>query len=112
MNQTQTQTTLAPIVAFLAGLLAGKGVFGFDATTWAMILGSAFGLAATIWGAIAARQSAIVSQTATIAQDPNSPVKGVITTNTPEGRAMAQSIPASTIVAAGTTEAQSLAKGA
>lgn len=60
MNPTQTQTTIAPAVAFLAGLLAGKGVFGFDYLTWAAIIGGVFGLAATIWGAVAARQTAMV----------------------------------------------------
>src|SRR5258708_31536424 len=64
VNPTQVQTTLAPLVAFLAGLLAGKGVFGLDATTWATIIGSVAAFGATIWGAIAARKTAIVSQVA------------------------------------------------
>lgn len=64
MNQTQTQTGLAAIVAFFAGLLAGKGVFGFDTATWTQILGGAAGLAATIWTAIATRKTAMVTQVA------------------------------------------------
>jgi hypothetical protein len=52
------------MVAFLAGLLAGKGVFGFDAATWTMVLGSVAGAAAIIWNAVSTRKSALVSQVA------------------------------------------------
>lgn len=57
MNNTQIQTTIAPLVTFFAGLLAGKGVFGFDAATWATIIGGIGGVAATIWAAIATRKA-------------------------------------------------------
>lgn len=66
MNSTQVQTTLAPLVAFLAGLLAGKGVFGLDAATWATLIGAVAAFGATIWGAIAARKTAIISQVASL----------------------------------------------
>lgn len=104
MNPTQTQTTLAPFVAFLAGLLAGKGVFGLDATTWAAILGSAAGLGTVIWGALATRKSALVSTTSAMPE-----VKGIVTTNTIEGRALAASIPGPDVAAAGTTDAKVIA---
>ena len=61
MNQTSIQTTLAPLVAFLAGLLAGKGLFGFDAATWAPILGAVAAFGATVWGAVAARKTALAN---------------------------------------------------
>lgn len=64
MNGTQIQTTLAPLIAFFAGLLAGKGVFGLDAATWAQVIGGAAGFAATIWGIIATRKTAMVSTVA------------------------------------------------
>lgn len=64
MNNVQTQTTIAPIITFLAGLLAGKGVFGWDSATWIAVLGGAAGLAATIWAAVATRKSAMVSSVA------------------------------------------------
>ena len=64
MNGTQVQTTLAPLVAFLAGLLAGKGVFGLDAATWATVIGAVFAGGATIWGAIAAKKSSLVTTVA------------------------------------------------
>lgn len=63
MNKTQLQTTLAPIVAALAGFLAGKGVFGLDTTTWITILGGIVAFGATIWGAISTRASALKDTT-------------------------------------------------
>jgi len=59
MNKTQVQTTFAPLIAALAGFLAGKGYFGFDANTWISIIGGITALAATIWGATASRQLAL-----------------------------------------------------
>lgn len=64
MNSTQIQTTLAPILTFLAGLAAGRGLFGWDAATWYTILGSIVGLGATIWGAIVTRQTAQIASVA------------------------------------------------
>lgn len=61
MNQTQVQMTAAPFVAFLAGLLAGKGVFGLDAASWTLILGGAVGFGATVWGVIASRKPALAN---------------------------------------------------
>jgi uncharacterized membrane protein len=66
MNSTQTQTTIAPLVGFLAGLLAGKGVFGLDSATWTTIIGSLGGAAMAIWAAITTRKSALISSTAAL----------------------------------------------
>lgn len=68
MNATQLQTTLAPLVAFFAGLLAGKGVFGWDSEMWVTILGAVVGVVGTIWGAIAARKAAMVSTVANMTE--------------------------------------------
>lgn len=64
MNKTQIQTTLAPLVAAIAGFLAGKGVFGLDAGTWATIIGGVLMFGATVWGAIATRSTALKDTTA------------------------------------------------
>jgi hypothetical protein len=60
MNSTQVQAgTFAPLIAFVAGLLAGKGVFGLDAATWATVIGAAVAFGATIWGVVATRKTAL-----------------------------------------------------
>ena len=66
MNNTQIQTTLAPLITFLAGLAAGKGLFGLDAATWTTIIGSIVALGATIWAAVVTRKTALVTQTANL----------------------------------------------
>lgn len=63
MNKTQLQTTFAPLIAAVAGFLAGKGYFGWDAQTWISIIGGIGALAATIWGAVAARPQALKDTT-------------------------------------------------
>jgi hypothetical protein len=64
MNPTQLTTTLAPLIAFFAGLLAGNHVFGLDAATWTSVIGGAAGLVATVWAAIATRQKNLVNTVA------------------------------------------------
>jgi hypothetical protein len=64
VNTTQIQTTLAPLIAFLAGIAAGKGLFGWDAATWATVIGGVVGFAATIWGAVSASKANIISTAA------------------------------------------------
>jgi hypothetical protein len=61
MNQTQFQTTVAPLVAAVAGFLAGKGVFGFDVGTWITVLGGVGTIGAAVWGGLAARKTALAS---------------------------------------------------
>ena len=64
MNPTQIQSTVAPLVGFFAGLLAGKGVFGFDAGAWATIIGALVAAGAAVWGAIATRGSSLITAVA------------------------------------------------
>lgn len=66
MNSTQIQTTLAPLISFLAGLAAGKGLFGLDVTSWTTIIGAVVAFGAAIWGAIATRNTAVISQAAAL----------------------------------------------
>lgn len=106
MNSTQTQTSTATIVAFIAGVLAGRGVFGFDTATWITILTAVLGGGMTIWTAIATRKKAIITAVNNMDE-----VAGVITKNTPEGQAMAVSIPEPTVTPEGTNTAIAVAKG-
>lgn len=62
MNSTTAQTQSATFIAFVAGLLAGKGVFGLDAATWAAVLGAFAYLGTVLWNAWTTRQQAIVNQ--------------------------------------------------
>ncbi len=61
MNSTQTQTTSATILAFIAGYLSSRFTF-FDTATWLAIVTGAAGLGVTIWTAIATSKKSIVNQ--------------------------------------------------
>lgn len=65
MNSTQIQTTLAPLVTLLGGLLALKVPY-FDAGTWGQILGGIIGFGSLIWTAIVTRNTAVISQAAAL----------------------------------------------
>lgn len=64
MNPTQIQSTLAPIVALIASLLAGHI---FDSGTWTSIIMWFVSGGAVLWGAIATRKTALISTTANLA---------------------------------------------
>lgn len=65
MNSTQIQTTLAPLVTLLGGLLALKVPY-FDAGTWGQILGGLVGFGGLLWAAITTRNTAVISQAASL----------------------------------------------
>lgn len=94
MNPTQITTTAAPLIAFLAGLAAGKGLFGLDIATWTTLIGGLVGFGATVWAAISTRKSAIISQAASLPE-----VQSVKLEPTAAGTAMADSTPANVTVA-------------
>lgn len=104
MNTTQTQTSTATLIAFAAGVLAGRGVFGFDTETWVAVLTAVLGAGMTVWTAIATRKKTLI--TTVNAMDE---VKGVITTNTADGQAMANAIPSPSVVPEGTVQAAEMA---
>lgn len=64
MNTTSVTSTFGPLVAFFAGLLAGKGVFGLDAQTWTTVIGAVIAAGASVWGAIATRKTAQIASVA------------------------------------------------
>ncbi len=67
MNGTQIQSTLAPLVSFLAGLLAAK-IPWLDTGAWTQILGALMGVGATIWAAVATKKTSLIT---TVANDPD-----------------------------------------
>lgn len=87
MNSTTATSTFGPLVAFFAGLLAGKGVFGLDAGTWTTIIGAIIAGAASVWGAIATRKTAQIASVASMPEvqsvklEPSAPAS--ITESTP-----------------------------
>lgn len=85
MNATQITTTLAPLIAFLAGLAAAKGFLGLDAGTWTTIIGAIVTAAATVWGAWTTRKTALVSTVAAMPEVKNvtlTPAAATSTLNT------------------------------
>lgn len=89
--------------------LTSKGIISTsDAAAFLPIL---IAIPVAVWGLYKNRQSALIAQMGKIAADPESPVKAIITTNTPEGRALADAVPDNSIVAAGTIEATKIARG-
>lgn len=91
MNKTQLQNTLAPIVSFAAGWLAGKfPALGLQG--WTEILMYVAGLIATLWGVWASKPSSL---TDTVGNMP-----GTTVVTTPE---MAAALPANdSVVSTGT----------
>jgi len=65
LNSTQIQNTLAPLISFLAGLLAAKVPF-LDVGSWTTIIGALLGIGATIWAGFSTRNTAVISQAAAL----------------------------------------------
>ena len=64
MNGTQLQTTLSGLIAFLAGLAAGRGLFGLDQATWVTILTALVGVVGVIWTAFKTKTTSIITEAA------------------------------------------------
>lgn len=64
MNGMQVTSTFGPLITFFAGLLAGKGVFGLDATSWTTIIGAVIAGAIAIWGVVTTRKTAQIASVA------------------------------------------------
>jgi hypothetical protein len=59
MNKTQLQTTLAPIIATIAGALAAKGVLGLGAADWTTLIYSLVAAGAVLWPVIVTRAQSL-----------------------------------------------------
>lgn len=105
MNTTSTQTNAALIIAFLAGILSGRGLFGWDQATWITFLTMCGGAGAWIWTAIATRRKALVASVNAMPE-----VAGVVTKPTQDGIALANSIPDQNVAPAGSSQAITMAK--
>lgn len=113
MNKLTTAQIFSIILVVLGVLVASTGqlndLLGPQVTKYIVSLAGLLmsilsGISAIVTGA-----NQQVKDVVAMAKDPNSPVQGIITTNSPEGKALAQSIPGP-IVTAGGTSAIELAK--
>jgi hypothetical protein len=113
-------TAAASIVAFasvmhlISGDEAGKindalSQIGAGVASIATGVGTLVTVLSGIWAAYTASTSHQVAAVGALATVPGSGVAGVITTQTPEGRALAASVPGPTVVQAGTSIAASIA---
>jgi hypothetical protein len=59
MNKTQLQTTLAPIIAIVAGAFAARGWHGLGTADWTTIIGSLVAAGAILWPAIVTRAQSL-----------------------------------------------------
>lgn len=114
MNQEQVKSLVRWLVSFAGGFIVAKGWIKAEQLTALLsneaVMGGLGAGAVLIWGMFTHTQANAVAVVGTIAEDPKSPVKGVVTTNTAEGRALARDNPSDTVVAAGTPEATAIAK--
>lgn len=70
-----------------------------------LVIGALMVVASSAWSIYSNLKSSIIASANAIPE-----VKGVITTNTPEGRRLADAVPANSVAAAGTTDAAKIAK--
>lgn len=75
-----------------------------------ILLGALGAAYAAVKGVVNTSPSAQIAAVAEIAKDPDSPVKGIVTSNSAEGKALANSIPGATVASAGTVAADNLVK--
>ena|ERR1022692_912652 len=121
MNQEQVNSTLRTLMGTIGGMVMGwfasKGwhLSPDEAKNLVSLLQSpeAVGLIISagsgILGLMAHTQANAVAVVTKIAADPNSPVVGIITANTPEGRSMA-AVPATEIAVANSPGANAISK--
>jgi hypothetical protein len=118
MNAEQVKGSIRWFVATfggaIAGFVAGKGWVSADTVMQALssevFISAAASIAVGIWGLFVHTQQNAVAVVGAIAADPTSAVKGVVTSNTPEGVALANSVAGTTVVPAGSTQATEIAK--
>lgn len=117
LSQEQILGLLRQLLPVIGTVLTATGVvkagsWGTVETLILTIAGPLMIAGSAIWTTITNTQRALVAKVDEIAKDPKSPVLGVVTTNTPEGRDLADSMQGTTTVAAGTPEASALTRAA
>jgi hypothetical protein len=119
MNTEQIKSGVRWVVAtfggMVAGFFAGKGWVSSETVmqilTSETFIGIVASAAALVWGMFTHTQQNAVAVVGKIASDPESPVRGVITENTKEGKELAASIPEGVVAHKGSVEAKAVAGG-
>lgn len=113
MNPEQVKSGARWLISTFGGMIAGwfaaKGWFTVDQVTSVLNSPTTISIIASIaagaWGLVTHTQANAVAVVDTIAKQPDSPVKAVVTERTQEGRDLAATLPGNTTVVAGTDEA-------
>lgn len=113
MNQEQVKSAIRSLITTFGGVIAGwfaaKGWFTIDQVTSVLNSPTTISILASIaagaWGLVAHTQKNAVAVVDAIAKQPDSPVKAVVTESTPAGQALADALPGSTTVVAGSNAA-------
>lgn len=110
MNPEQLKSGVRWMIATFGPFIIAHGYA--SSGTLELIGGILISLAPLIWGMVTHTETNAVAIVDTIAKQPDSPVKAVLTEPTPAGRELAEAMPGSTTVVAGTTAATSISKAA
>lgn len=110
MNQEQVKSAVRWMIATFGPTIVAHGYA--STSTLEMVGGVIVSLAPLIWGMFTHTQNNAVAVVDTIAKQPDSPVKAVVTEPTEAGRDLAASLPGNTTVVAGSLAAASATKAA
>lgn len=115
MTQEQWMGLLRQILPVLGTLAVSLGVLtpdqvGRGSAFILTIAGPMMIIASAVWSIIDKSDTSLIAKVDVIAKDPTSPVQGIVTANTPEGRDLAEKIEGNTTVQAGTQAAATLAR--
>ena len=108
MNTEQVKSAVRWLIATFGPFLIAHGYA--SSATLELVGGVLVSLAPLIWGMFTHTQTNAVAVVDTLAKQPDSGVKAVVTDATPVGRYLAASMPGETTVVAGTVAATVAAK--
>lgn len=114
MNAEQVKSAVRWLVSFVGGFIVAKGWVKADQLTALLsneaVMGALAGVGVLAWGMLTHTQANAVAVVDTIAKDPASAVKGIVTSSSVEGIALAASLPGGETVPAGSSQAVQIAK--
>lgn len=114
LTAVATVTTTLAALHLISADQAGKITDAFSqistgATALATGIGALVAVGSALYASWTASKKSQIAAVGAMAQVPGSGVAGVITTPTPEGQALAKSIPTETVAAAGSPDAKAIA---